>query len=188
MLDWIEYTDQALLLFINANHLHWLDVCMYGVSNKWIWIPLYAILLFWLWQQYKTKIYWLLACVFVLILFADQGSNLCKDSVKRYRPCHNLALQSKLHLVQNKCGGQFGFFSAHAANSMALSMFVVLLLIKKKPWLPWMMFAYCFLVSYSRVYLAQHYPLDIVGGWLWGATIAVFIFRYFKRISIFNSQ
>ncbi len=188
MLDWIEHMDQVALLWINAKHTEWLDTFMIFVTNKFTWIPFYVLLLFLMWKQYRSKIYWLIACVFALILFADQGSNLMKDSFKRYRPCHNIDLQSKVHLVNNKCGGKFGFVSAHAANSMALALFVVLMLRKKYAVLVPIMISYTLLISYSRIYLAQHYPLDILGGWMLGILVALLVYRLFSRYSLFSNQ
>jgi undecaprenyl-diphosphatase len=37
------------------------------------------------------------------------------------------------------------------------------------------------LVSFSRIYLGVHYPLDVIGGALFGALISVFIYMGAKN-------
>lgn len=38
--------DTALLLAINGARAEWADFFMYAFSGKWIWVPLYAAILY----------------------------------------------------------------------------------------------------------------------------------------------
>ena len=129
-----------------------------------------------------TGIWKLLLSVGVLILLSDQLSVLIKDTVMRYRPCHNLLLQSKIILLNNYCGGLYGFVSSHAANSSALAAFLILLPVKKIKGIALIMITYCILIAYSRMYHGAHYPSDIAGGWIVGLTLSLTIYFFYKKI------
>lgn len=119
-----------------------------------------------------------------MILVSDQLSVAVKNLVSRPRPCHNSTLSADVHLVNNKCGGLYGFYSSHASNTAALSMFLGLLL--RNGLLTTTLGIWTFLVGYSRIYLGNHYPADILAGWIGGAGIAWVAFslyqRYLKRL------
>ena len=67
-----------------------------------------------------------------------------------------------VHVVGN-CGGQFGFCSSHAANCFALAMGLFLLFSKKYKFTK-LFFVWAIIVSYSRIYVGVHYPLDVLAG------------------------
>lgn len=185
MLDWLKKLDTDLLLLINRCHNDFFDTIMFGASDKLIWIPFYLFLAIVLARKAPVKIWLILIFAGILITMSDQFSVFVKDHILRYRPCHNLSLQDQLHLVNNQCGGQYGFVSSHAANVMALSLFVLLLTRNKIKWLSGLMMAWCLMVSYSRIYLGQHYPADVIGGWLCGATCAWICYDLLQRASRF---
>lgn len=171
----INQFDTAFFLVINNFHSPFFDWLMYWLSNKWIWFPLYAILLFYI---YKTKKNYksIIICIGLLIPCADMTSSLVlKPIVERLRPCHQPEIQSKMKLV-GECGGKYGFVSSHAANTFAIATFLVLLFSLQKIWL----FAYlwAFLVAYSRIYLGVHFPFDIIFGALIGVFYAQLIYKF----------
>ena len=49
--------------------------------------------------------------------------HLFKNVFQRLRPCHNPQIADWVHIVNNKCGGQFGFVSSHAANVFAFATY-----------------------------------------------------------------
>jgi undecaprenyl-diphosphatase len=100
------------------------------------------------------------------VTFSDQLAGIFKTGVSRLRPCHDPALTGLMRDV--KCGGQFGFYSSHAANTFFIATFMSLLLYKKYRLLPCILFIWAIIVSYSRIYLGVHFPLDILMGALMG--------------------
>lgn len=165
MFETIEQLDQELLLTINRHNTPFLDQFFYFLSNKWAMIPLYMILLLIVLREFKNKTWLIIGVVALLILASDQfASGFLKPLVMRYRPCHNLFIGPQLHLVNGECGGQYGFISSHAANTFALATFLGLLLRLKWPKLLACLLLWAALVSYSRIYLGVHYPLDVIGG------------------------
>ena len=90
----------------------------------------------------------------------------------RLRPCHEPELQSLVHLVNNHCGGQFGFVSSHAANVFGLAFFMGQLFKRfSKLWMP-LLIIWALVVSYSRIYLGVHYPFDVICGAILGILLA----------------
>ena len=94
----------------------------------------------------------------------------------RLRPCHNLEIANLVHIVNDHCGGQYGFVSSHATNTFALAVFVGLLVKQKVSWLSPALIVWAAIVSYSRIYLGVHYPGDVICGAILGAIIGKFVF------------
>ncbi len=119
--------------------------------------------------------------VALLITVSDQLSNFFKYGIGRLRPCHDPELMDLVRLVKSRCGGKFGYFSAHAANSFALAVFFGPILKSqwRAIWVVLLVWA-CF-VAYSRVYIGVHFPLDI----LTGAALGSLFGWLFSKLFIF---
>lgn len=176
--------DSSIFRLINGAHTPWADDIMWIISTRWFFIPLYVFLLWLVYRKYRRQTVPILISVALMILVSDQLSVAVKNLVSRPRPCHNSTLSADVHLVNNKCGGLYGFYSSHASNTAALSMFLGLLL--RNGLLTTTLGIWTFLVGYSRIYLGNHYPADILAGWIGGAGIAWVAFslyqRYLKRL------
>jgi len=171
--------DSSLFSTINGFNSAWADSVMYFISGKYSAIPLYFFLLIILIKQFAKQVGWILLAITLLTLVSDQTSVAVKNSVARYRPCHNENLKSTVHLVDNKCGGQFGFYSSHASNTMALAVLLSTLI--ASPFLRTFLFVWVFFVGYSRIYLGAHYPIDVLTGWIVGAVFALAISAILKN-------
>lgn len=181
MIETLRNTDTALFLFLNGKHNAFFDMLMWWVSYKYTWIPLYALLLVLVWKKVKIKTPLVLLSIALLILISDQISvHFFKNFFERYRPCHNLLIKDKVHLVDG-CGGMYGFVSSHAANTFALAVFLSLLF--KNNWFTVFLLFGAGLTSYSRIYLGVHYPLDILFGAILGCVAGVTIFMLFDWFS-----
>lgn len=162
--------DTEFFLFLNSFHNDFWDTIMLMVTRKETWIPFFAVILFFIFKNYRSK--WWLVLIFVglTILLADQLSVLLKETIQRLRPVHNPDIEHLVHNVLRK-GGLHGFVSSHAANSFALFAFTTRLFRNKGYW--FLMLFWALVFSYSRIYSGVHYPLDILGGAVLGWLIGV---------------
>ena len=188
--------DTELFLFFNSLHATWADRMVYFISQTWFWIPLFMVVIFLIFRQYRKQA-WKVLLVFALtITLTDQTCNLIKHSVCRFRPSHTEAIAGQIHLVQKPdgqlyYGGKYGFPSAHAANTMALAFLVIFFLSKGKKWVIMSMILWSMLMAYTRLYLGVHYPLDILCGFVLGccyAFLMIFICRKWLAKESFGKE
>jgi undecaprenyl-diphosphatase len=178
MLDQLLQLDESLFLYLNRlGNSAWDDFWLV-ITDKLTFIPLYAVLLFLIYKKLGLKsLLLLILVVAAMISFTDQITNLFKYVIaKRPRPCREVHLQELMRFVAGGCG-RYGFFSGHAANSMAAAVFAGLLL---RPYYKNLIFILLFwsaVVAYSRIYVGVHYPLDIVCGLAFGALSGFMFFN-----------
>ena len=172
MLETLQNIDRQLVLAINRTHTPALDALMAFASNRYAWIPAYALLITVLIDVFRRRAVVLLPLVIAAVGLADSiTSRLFKPFFARLRPCHDARLAAMLHLPDG-CGGQFGFLSSHAANSVALAVFLLLVLPKGRfQATKGLAFGWAALLSYSRLYLGAHYASDVLGGAAVGALL-----------------
>lgn len=161
MLDWLLELDKDLFLLINSFGYPYLDGFMIWMSDKYIWFPLYAYLIFRLYQQDGFTFYQPLLALILVIVITDQlTSGFMKPFFERYRPCHHPEVKSLVTDISH-CGGLYGFASSHAANTFGLATFFYL---KEKSALSIVLLVWASIVSYSRIYLGSHFPGDVITG------------------------
>ena len=172
MLETLLELDSQLLLKINSAWQHpWLDVVMPWLRNKYFWIPLYAVLLAFLITRYKKQSLGIIVFCILAIALSDQlSSALLKPWIGRLRPCHTPELASQLRMIVS-CGGKFGFVSSHAANHFAMAIYFGAVFSKWRR--PIMLFAglWAASIAYAQVYVAVHFPGDVVAGALLGCSV-----------------
>ena len=194
-MDFIIDLDKSLFIFLNSLGSEFFDNFWLYISAKetWIWLYLFSLILlltgkkenfiqigFSYYDIKPTYINWFyfLLGIILLIFFTDQSSNMFKDYFQRLRPCHDPDLLNLFRTVKESCGGLYSFFSAHAANSFAFATFIFFMTKKSYRNLSSLLFAWALIVSYSRIYIGVHFPLDIIFGAVYGIISGFLFFKF----------
>jgi membrane-associated phospholipid phosphatase len=99
-----------------------------------------------------------------------------------YRPSKYFELYEsvQLHLVEGvNLHSLQSFPSGHTATAFSVFFFLALIL-KSKP-LKFSMFLLAIIVAYSRVYISQHFLVDITAGSIIAVTVMFFTFIWVNR-------
>lgn len=164
--------DLGLFEVLNFDGPSWLDSVMVAVSGMKIWIPLYLLILYLVWRKHSWRgVIAFLVAIAVAIALADvvagifkhQGplANLLPSFPARLRPMHT---PEGLEFFSNgySTGYIYGTVSGHTSTIVAISLLSTLAV--KSRWFYGVMWSIALLICYSRIYLACHFPQDILLG------------------------
>jgi len=188
MLENLLHYDEQLFVYLNSLGSSTWDSMWLVITSKFSSIPLYAVLLFLVFKQFgwKTTLI-VMVLVAAMITATDQLANLFKHGFERPRPCQEAHLKEIIRFIAPRCG-RFGYFSAHAASSMALAVFIGLLFKNTYKYLPYFMLFWAAIIGYSRVYLGVHYPLDVVTGFGIGGLLGYLFYWLQQKWVIRNTS
>lgn len=163
--------DHDLFLWLNFDGGPAMDTLMTIISTPASWAWLYMLILWLVWRKEGWRgVLLFLALVAVAVGLSDLIAGIFKHSgllknlwpsfPARLRPMHTPELEGLVHVV--KQGGQYGTVSAHAATMVAMAVMAIGAI--GRNWFKWLMIASVVLICYSRIYMAYHFPVDIVLG------------------------
>lgn len=169
--------DWGLFEFLNFDGPAWLDIIMTKASGLMVWLPLYALMIYMVWRRYSWRgIVTFLVAVGVAILLADLVAGIFKHQgplkdlwasfPARLRPMHTsegLDFAANGYYTKNL----YGTVSGHTSTITAIALLASVVVGKR--WFTTLMIVVALTVCYSRIYLACHFPQDI----LLGATVGI---------------
>jgi PAP2 superfamily. len=160
---------------INSNQINFLNsffifFAVYG--REYIWIPLMLILFVF---KRTRKISVDLAGAFIIAIILGE---LSKFIMAQLRPFDYF----QVNLLINE-QNDFSYPSGHA---LIVSTGAIMLFKNKQKILFYIMLIEAVIVSYGRVYVGVHWPIDIISGWLLGSWISYFYLDNVSRIPFIN--
>lgn len=166
----------VILQFVINNRLQYLNGLMillskYGREHFWI----LTMILLWIFGRDKEKRASLLMVLgfIIAIIFGE----LSKVIIMQPRP------DVSFYLIPENLN-DYSYPSGHA---LIVATGSVIALLTLSPLIAIPLFIEAVGVSYSRIYIGVHWPVDIIGGWILGATIALFAVEISKKIDpIYN--
>lgn len=184
--------DHDLFLWLNFDGGETMDFLMKTISGTLMWLPLYAFIIYWAFR-YKG---WKSALVFVLCIalaiglsdvlagiFKHQGllKDLWASFPPRPRPMHTPELQGLMHIPSGG-HGHYGTVSAHAATVVSLAWMSGLMI--KRWWYSVAITIIVLLICYSRIYLACHFPMDILLGSVLGTITGLVMYLLWVKMDL----
>lgn len=182
MPEWINNIDTNIFLGLNGLHSVFFDAFFTIVTSLQVWFPLYLLIIFLLLKKYGLSGIWIIIFFILAVTISDQSSGLIKDIVQRLRPSQEPLLQGKVHTPIG-IGGLYGFVSGHSTNVFSIT--VLISLIARNKWVTIMFLLWALVVSYSRIYVGVHYPLDIICGAVLGGLIG---WGIYSLLRLFDSR
>lgn len=180
--------DEQLFVLLNSLGSERWDGFWLFVTSKLSSIPVFVALMYLVHRRFGLKnMLVVMALIVVMITVTDQLANLFKHGFERPRPCREGHLQELIRYIAPRCG-RYGYFSAHAASSMAFAVFLGLLFrrIYKHLLLPLLLWAS--IVGYSRIYVGVHYPADTLTGMVIGTLVGFLIYKLSRRLGTIRNR
>ena len=182
--------DYPLFEALNFEGGAMLDWLMSTISGTVMWIPLYLLILYMVWCRWSWRgVVALLVAVGLALGLADLLAgifkhsgplkNLLPDFPARLRPMFSEGL-SDVNIPSTN-HGRYGTVSAHAATIVSLSIISAYAIHRR--WFSWLIAVVAIAICYSRIYLACHFPQDILLGAALGIITATFGILVFRTIA-----
>ena len=177
--------DKEWLLAVNGSDSLFLDRVAKVLTTAITWLPMYLSLFFVVLhnnESVRKVIYVLLGAGLCVLLAGAVDDEIVKPLVARWRPTHDPEIGMQVDIVNGYRGGNYGFFSAHAANTFSIAIFFSLLM--RQRMLTFFLVGYSLINCYTRLYLGVHYPGDITVGLLWGGFVGWLVYKLYCRVTI----
>lgn len=189
MMENILNLDREFLIYLNNLGSNNWDLLWLTLTNKLTYFPFFLFVIYLIFKNFSIKqSLFILLSIAMLILLTDQFTNVIKDSFQRLRPCRDDTLNFLLRSIEVRCG-KYGFFSAHASNSIAVSVFLFKLFSNNNyAVLNYFLLLWVIVFSYSRIYLGVHYPLDIIFGLIVGFVFGILSYKIAEKLILIRGK
>jgi undecaprenyl-diphosphatase len=169
-----------------------LDLIMQSIteSGEALWMLGFAILILIIPRTRRVGI-----TLMILIVISTLLTGYVKCGVDRDRPDFEYkSVQFPVPVSKDTfalfCEGGYNasYPSGHAARSMIFAIILGYALSERFPRGAYLMFLYPILISLSRLYVLEHYPMDVIGGTVIGVMLAGVMAKRTKLYKFFDKS
>ena len=169
-----------------------LDLTMQSIteSGEALWMLGFAILILIIPRTRRVGV-----TLMILIVISTLLTGYVKCGVDRDRPDFEYeSVQFPVPVSKDTfalfCEGGYdaSYPSGHAARSMIFAIILGYALSERFPRGAYLMFLYPILISLSRLYVLEHYPMDVIGGTVVGVMLAGVMAKRTKLYKIFDKS
>lgn len=185
--------DQSVVLFFSQNIGNpTLDIVMQYVTESG---DVFNMLMFGILMLIIPKTRRIGITLMILIVLSTLLTGYIKCGVDRDRPDFDYeGVEFPVEISRDTfalfCEGGFdaSYPSGHAARSMIFGIILGYALSERFPRGAYLMFLYPAMISLSRIYVLQHYPMDVIGGTVIGIMLAGVMANRTKLYKIFEKS
>jgi len=188
-----ETFDQNTILFFSQNVGNpTLDIIMQYVteSGEVLWMLGFGILMLIIPKTRRVGI-----TLMILIVIATLLTGYIKCGVDRDRPDFDyegapfpVPISKDTFALFCEGGFNASYPSGHAARSMIFAIILGYAVSERFPRGAYLLFLYPVMISISRIYVLQHYPMDVIGGIVIGIMLAGVMAKRTKLYKIFEKS
>ena len=185
--------DQSIILFFSENVGNpSLDLIMQSIteSGEALWMLGFAIMILIIPRTRRVGV-----TLMILIVISTLLTGYVKCGVDRDRPDFEYeSVQFPVPVSKDTfalfCEGGYdaSYPSGHAARSMIFAIILGYALSERFPRGAYLMFLYPILISLSRLYVLEHYPMDVIGGTVIGVMLAGVMAKRTKLYKLFDKS
>jgi membrane-associated phospholipid phosphatase len=170
-------------IFLNSYHPFLLNVFFINYTFLGDGIFASCLILFFFYRQRKQQAFALL----VSFLISGIAVQVIKNFVSAPRPKIFFETGQYLYFINGVShGGLSSFPSGHTATAFAIAT-VIVMIIESKKW-QLLVLSAAVLVGYSRIYLAQHFLMDVITGALIGNISGILSVYLIKQVKGFRGS
>lgn len=188
-----ENFDHSITLFFSENVGNpSLDLTMQSIteSGEALWMLGFAILILIIPRTRRVGV-----TLMILIVISTLLTGYVKCGVDRDRPdfeydsvAFPVPVSKDTFALFCDGGYDASYPSGHAARSMIFAIILGYALSERFPRGAYLMFLYPVLISLSRLYVLEHYPMDVIGGTVIGVMLAGVMAKRTKLYKIFDKS
>lgn len=180
------FQNSNFSIIINASHNNFLDQFFKYITFLGDGRFVFLIALIYLFANKKYGISILISLIINTILIQVLKRVVFSN---RFRPSFyfkNLIEDGSWNMIDGvELYEKFSFPSGHTASIFCLCMSICIFM--KKKYFPLLLVLLAYIVGFSRIYLSQHFLIDVLAGALIGSLIPILTFKYIEPL-LFNKN
>ena len=188
-----ESFDQSIVSFFAQNVGNpTLDIIMQYIteSGEVLWMLAFGILMLIIPKTRRIGI-----TLMILIVLSTLLTGYIKCGIDRDRPDFEydgapfpVEISRDTYALFCEGGYDASYPSGHAARAMIIGIILGYALSERFPRGAYLLFLYPVMISISRIYVLQHYPMDVIGGAVIGIMLAGVMAKRTKLYKIFDKS